>query len=153
MKTMFCGFAALTLLCGAPADVAAQESAYFGAMMAPLTVNIQHHLAIKISKGAAIGDIVAGSPAATAGLKGDDVIVGIDGQPVGSPRDVIAIIGRHNPGDRIAVQILDSSNGHSANTVSVTLGARPSGFQPDQQPGPQPVPVPPQPKSGVTPPE
>jgi S1-C subfamily serine protease len=152
-ETMLCGFAALTLLAAAPTDASAQDSAYFGAMMAPLTANIQRDLAIRISKGAAIGDIVAGSPAATAGLKGDDVIIAIDGKSVSSPRDVVAIITRHNPGDRIAVQILDSRDDHRAKTVSVTLGARPFGFQPDQQPGPQPVPVPPRPQPGVTPPE
>lgn len=148
---MLSGLAALTLTVAAPADLSAQESAYLGAMMAPLTANIQRDLAIKISKGVAIGDIVPGSPAAIAGLKGDDVVVGIDGRAVGSPRDVIAIISRHNPGDHIAVQILDSKDDHRAKTLSVTLGARPFGFQPDQQPGPQPVPAPRRP--GVNPPE
>ncbi|HEY4264905.1 MAG TPA: PDZ domain-containing protein [Micropepsaceae bacterium] len=153
-RTLVCSLAAMALLGAAMQTGArAQDSAFFGAMMAPLTPNIQHGLAIEISKGAAIGDIVAGSPAAAAGLRGDDVIIDIDGQPVDSPQDVIAVIERHRPGDRIAVQILDSRNGHRANTVSVTLAARPSGFHPDQQPGPQPVPASGRPKSDLTPPE
>ena len=110
--------------------------------MAPLTAKIQRDLDLSISKGAAIGEVVPRSPAAAAGLTGQDVIVGIDAQAVGSPKDVIAIVAAHRPGDHIVVHILDSHDGHRANTLSVTLGTRPTGFHPDAQPGPQPVPGP-----------
>jgi putative serine protease PepD len=75
-------------------------------------------------------------------LTGKDVIIGIDKEVVASPQDVIAIVASHKPGDRIAVQILDSGNGYGERAVSVTLAARPSGFKADAQPGPQPVPAP-----------
>ncbi|HXJ01148.1 MAG TPA: PDZ domain-containing protein [Micropepsaceae bacterium] len=141
-RTMFCGLAALLLLCSAEADAAGKGSAFLGAQMAPLTAEVRHDLDIKITKGAAIGDVIPGSPAAFAGLQGDDVIVGIDKQQVTSPQDVIALVESHMPGDRIAVQYLDSKNGHRTNTVTVTLGTRPNGFKTDAQPGPQPVPLP-----------
>jgi len=139
-NTILCGFAAVSLLGAAGADAAPQPGAFLGAQMAPLTPNIRRDLDIKISKGAAIGDVIADSPAAMAGLKGKDVIVGIDKQAVASPQDVIAILAGHRPGDRVTVQLLDSDNGHREKTVDVTLGVRPAGFQTDAQPGTQPVP-------------
>jgi serine protease Do len=110
--------------------------------MAPLSAKVRQDLEIKFTKGAAIGEVVPGSPAATAGLKSNDVIIGIDSDPVGSPEDVIRIVGRHKPGDHIVLQILNAANGHRTDTLSVILGTRPSGFKPDAQPGPQPVPGP-----------
>ncbi|HEX3486888.1 MAG TPA: PDZ domain-containing protein [Micropepsaceae bacterium] len=139
-KIFLSALTALGLLGAMPAEAAARGDAFLGAQMAPLTPEVQNDLAIKTTKGAAIGDVVPGSPAAFAGLKSDDVIVGIDKQQVSSPQDVIALVTSHVPGDRIAVQFLDSRKGHRLNTVSVTLGVRPSEFQTDAQPGPQPVP-------------
>jgi S1-C subfamily serine protease len=141
-KTILCALVTLPLLGTARAESAAQGPAFFGAQMAPLTDNIRRDLDIKTSKGAAIGEVTPDGPAAIAGLKADDVIVGIDTRAVGSPQDVIRIVASHKPGDQIAVQILDSAHDHRAGTITVTLSVRPSGFHPDAQPGPQPVPGP-----------
>ena len=143
MKKSLCGLAGLSLLVvGSIAYAATQASAFLGAQMAPLTAKVRQDLEIKITKGAAVGEVVPGGPAATAGLKSNDVIIGINSDAVSSPDDIIRIVGRHKPGDHIVLQILNAANGHRADTLSVTLGTRPLGFKPDAQPGPQPVPGP-----------
>jgi PDZ domain-containing protein len=57
------------------------------------------------SIGALVSDVVAGSPAAKAGLVPTDVIVRVDGQPVRTIADLRKLIGRHKPGERVQLTI------------------------------------------------
>ncbi len=80
--------------------------------------------------GALIRQITAGSPASKSGLRasssssgeGGDLIVAVDGKPVGSPDDVISIVSEKKPGDRITVVALRNGDRVS---IDVTLGTRP----------------------------
>ena len=60
-------------------------------------------------------------PAARAGLRAGDVIVAVDGRTVTSAEELIALIRKHAPGERITVTYLRS--GHR-DTASVVLGSR-----------------------------
>ena len=86
--------------------------------------------------GAEITKVVAGSPAAHAGLKaatgqktvqgeqfptGGDVITKVDGSAVTSADDVISDVLQHKPGDTLSLTIV--RDGHEQ-TVTVTLGSR-----------------------------
>ena len=86
--------------------------------------------------GAEITKVVAGSPAAHAGLKaatgqktvqgeqfptGGDVITKVDGSAVTSADDVISDVLQHKPGDTLSLTIV--RDGHQQ-TVNVTLGSR-----------------------------
>jgi S1-C subfamily serine protease len=82
-------------------------------------------------EGVLVLGVQPGSPAAEAGLRGTirdedgsivpgDVIVAIDGRPVGSADDVFRALDRHQPGDVMQVTIV--RQGRRA-TVAVTLGA------------------------------
>jgi putative serine protease PepD len=73
--------------------------------------------------GAQIGSVVAGSAAARAGLRAQDVITAVNGQRVGSASALRELLGSKKPGDRISVTI---TRGGSKRTLSVTLGNRPS---------------------------
>jgi S1-C subfamily serine protease len=64
----------------------------------------------------------AQGPAAEAGLKKDDVIVGLDGQPVTSMEAFAARIGERKAGEHIKLKVV--SNGQ-AREVEVILGSRP----------------------------
>jgi S1-C subfamily serine protease len=90
------------------------------------------------ASGAAITQVRAGSPAATAGLKaatgttsvggadyatGGDVITKVDGNSVSSAADLQQLIDARKPGDKI---VLTVARGSTTRTVDVTLGARPS---------------------------
>ncbi len=135
MKPLF--LAVAVGIAGAASLAGAQSNAFLGAQMAPLTPEVQADLDIHVSKGAAIGDIIPNSPAEKAGLKQGDVIIRIDGKPIFWPQDVIAMVGRHSAGDRIAVEILDAGKDHRPRTVSVTLEPRPGGFAPAPQSSPR----------------
>ncbi|MCA8958386.1 MAG: PDZ domain-containing protein [Planctomycetes bacterium] len=72
--------------------------------------------------GVAISEVVRGSPAARAGLQVDDVILAVGEDKVRDVQGLIAIIGRHNPGDRIALHI---QRNREKLTKRVRLGKRP----------------------------
>jgi len=64
-----------------------------------------------------------GTPAASAGLRGGDVITAIDGKKIGSSNDVQSAIASKRPGDKISLTY--SRNGQS-HTVDLRLTTRPS---------------------------
>jgi Do/DeqQ family serine protease len=58
---------------------------WLGARLQAVTPEIAETLGLKLPTGALVANVVAGSPAARAGLKSSDLIVGIDGQTVDDP--------------------------------------------------------------------
>src|SRR4029079_18242172 len=55
--------------------------------------------------GALVVGIAPGSPAAEAGIKEDDVIVAVDGDPIGGGDDLLNAVGTHAPGDEIPITV------------------------------------------------
>jgi S1-C subfamily serine protease len=66
-------------------------------------------------RGLIVQEVPKSSPAAKAGLRGltqtergmalGDVIVGIDGEPIASYDDFYNIVDRHQPGDKVKLQV------------------------------------------------
>jgi S1-C subfamily serine protease len=92
-------------------------------------------------EGAYIHEVVGGSPAARAGLRGTsstvqvqnlsvwtggDVIVEADGQPIRDLSDLLVAIAAHNPGDAMELVVLRDG---APMGVSVQLDARPVDFE------------------------
>ena len=73
-----------------------------------------------MSGGARIAEVMAGSPAAKAGIVAGDTIIGIDGKSVNSADELIVAVRAKQPGD--SVKLLLSANG-SKRTVTVVLAA------------------------------
>jgi putative serine protease PepD len=72
--------------------------------------------------GALIGSVEAGSPAAQAGLRPGDLITAIDGQPISSADDVVAVV----QGDHVGQAVTVTYSRHGAeHTATVTLGNAP----------------------------
>jgi putative serine protease PepD len=70
------------------------------------------------------GSVVAGSPAAAAGLKGGDVITKIDDTQISNSDAFIAVISTYEPGQTVTLTV--HAQGSSASKqVHVTLGNRP----------------------------
>jgi putative serine protease PepD len=70
--------------------------------------------------GAAIAEIVEGSPAAAAGVPSGAVITKIDGQVIDGPEALVAAVRSKAPGDKVSLTYLDDSG--AAQTTQVTLG-------------------------------
>jgi putative serine protease PepD len=62
--------------------------------------------------------ILPGSPAAKAGLRGGDIVIALDGKPIGSPEELIVSVRSKNVGDVVTVTY--ERNGVEK-TVSLTL--------------------------------
>ncbi|KZR66045.1 trypsin-like peptidase domain-containing protein [Prochlorococcus sp. MIT 1306] len=58
------------------------------------------------SPGAVIRSVVPGGPAASAGLKVDDVIVSVEGLPIDGPAEVVSAIDRHGVGSPITLGLI-----------------------------------------------
>jgi len=76
-----------------------------------------------VEGGAKITQIVAGAPAAKAGLKVGDVITSFDGKPVSSADDLTAAVFQAKPGEKVSVTI--TRNGNTQH-LSLTLGVQPA---------------------------
>ena len=68
--------------------------------------------------------VIPGSPAAKAGLQAGDIITAVDGQRIDDAHPLDEVLVTYAPGDTVQLQIL--RGGHTE-TVSLTLGTRPSG--------------------------
>jgi len=114
------------------------DYAYLGVTSESLYPQLAEHLGIDADSGALITDIVEGSPADDAGLKGSsdqttfqlqqvktggDLVVAVDGQPVLQNNDLSELIATHKPGDKVTLDVVrDGDRGE----VGVTLGSRPA---------------------------
>jgi len=118
--------------------------AYLGVTTEDLTPTLARHLHYRVLRGAIVGEVRGGSPAAKAGVhggKGDesfngqsvtpggDVIVAIDGQPVQTADDVVRMVGAKVPGQTITLTIV---RGDERKSLQAKLGARPDA--PDTNP-------------------
>jgi len=96
---------------------------YLGIQYATLNPALAARLGVQTSDGVVIGQVVPGSPAATAGLRPQDIISAVDGQPLQGESALAEAINRHKPGDVVSLTIL---RGQQQTTASVTLGELPT---------------------------
>ena len=75
------------------------------------------------SGGAQVVDLVAGGPAAKAGIAVGDLIETFDGKPVSTADSLSGLVQGHQPGDSVPVVV--QRNGASR-TITVTLGTKPA---------------------------
>jgi putative serine protease PepD len=73
--------------------------------------------------GARVGSVVAGGPAASAGVKAGDVVTAIDGKQISGSGDLVAAIAAHHPGDQIKLTV---RRGSGTRTLTATLGTQPT---------------------------
>ena len=73
-------------------------------------------------KGALVGSVQGGGPAAGAGMRSGDVVTAFDGTPVHGSNDLVAAITSHHPGDRVKLTV---RRGSSSVEVTATLAAQP----------------------------
>ena len=79
---------------------------------------------IQTGAGANVAGVVAGTPAAGAGLTQGDVIVSVDGQTVSSPEQLQSALGQHHPGDSVTIGWQDQTG--QTQSASVVLANGPA---------------------------
>lgn len=99
--------------------------AYIGVNYIAITADVAKHYDLSVKQGAYVykGDgtaIVAGSPAATAGVKDKDVITKIGDISVGDRGSVASLVGEYAPGDTIQLTVL--RDGQTV-VLKLTLGS------------------------------
>lgn len=75
------------------------------------------------TKGALVVDVEPDSPASTAGMQVDDVIVEFDGKPVKNRQDLFSIVGSTPPGAAVGVKVLRETKKGSGKWGEVALKA------------------------------
>ena len=126
-------------------DVASQliksgkvEHAYLGIDMVPINSDLADNFRVPVDKGVLVQRVVAGSPAAQAGLKGGttqvvlagqtywlggDVITKVDGQTVETSDQLASVVISKQPGDSLDLEV---HRGQETLNVTVELGRQPS---------------------------
>jgi S1-C subfamily serine protease len=115
------------------------EYAYIGVSTQTLYPQLARKLGLDTDYGGLLSEVVPGSPADEAGLRGSDdtlrfqaaayetggdVILAVDGHKIVQPNDLAQIVATYQPGDVVTVEVLRDGEHRQ---VEVTLGKRPSG--------------------------
>jgi serine protease Do len=95
---------------------------WLGVQIQPLSDDMARTYRMKDNKGALISDVTSDSPAEKAGLKADDVVVGVDGKEVEDNSDLSRYIASKSPGTTVSLRVL---RGGAEQRIAVTLGTFP----------------------------
>jgi serine protease Do len=95
---------------------------WLGVQIQALTDDMARTYRMKDNKGALISDVTSDSPAEKAGLKADDVVVGVDGRAIEDNGDLSRYIASKSPGTTVNLRVL---RGSAEQTIAVTLGTFP----------------------------
>jgi S1-C subfamily serine protease len=99
------------------------DHAFLGVRYVPLTPAIAAQAGVKQTEGALVMAVSSNSPAASAGLRAEDVITQIDGTKLQGESDLARAIDAHKPGDKIELTV---ARGNQELKLQVTLGSTPS---------------------------
>jgi S1-C subfamily serine protease len=94
-----------------------------GVSVQDVNANLSSQLGLPVNRGVLLTQVQPGSPAEAAGLRQNDVIVGMDGRPVNSVDDLRRVMVTHKVGEAIALSVARAGQG--TRSVSVTLVERP----------------------------
>jgi len=95
---------------------------YLGVHIQALTPELAKSLNLQDTKGALVADVTTGSPAAAAGIKRGDVIVGFAGKPITETAQLPALVAATPVGTTAPVTVLRDG---AEQTLSVTVGKLP----------------------------
>jgi putative serine protease PepD len=72
------------------------------------------------------GPVVAGGPAARAGIRPGDIITAVNGIKISSSDDFVAVLSKYSPGQTVTFTVTVPGHGSTRRTIHVTLGNRPA---------------------------
>jgi S1-C subfamily serine protease len=115
------------------------DRAFLGVTLQDVSADVARILRLPSSTGVLVGSVQPGSAAAKAGVKGGsnqvvvagesyqlggDMIVAMDGKPIGSVDALREAIAAHKPGDKVSVTVVHANGTRS--TLAVVLGRAPT---------------------------
>ncbi|MBM3792150.1 MAG: PDZ domain-containing protein [Acidobacteria bacterium] len=92
--------------------------AYLGVSTVEVELSLARRFKLPVARGIAVTLIAAGSPAEKAGLQVEDVILRIAGREVSNHGDLLAVLARHRPGEKVQI---DYYRGAKLNSLQVDL--------------------------------
>jgi S1-C subfamily serine protease len=96
---------------------------YLGVSLETVNAQLRSQYGFVPTQGAAVMQVAAGSPAATAGIQNGDVIVALDGKAVTSADQLQVAIQGDKPGQSVKIGLY---RGQKQLTVTATLGSSPT---------------------------
>jgi serine protease Do len=87
-------------------DKGSVQRGYLGVGISPVAADVAQKLNIPSHQGLIVGEVVAKSPAADAGLSEGDVILNINGQAVKTPRDLQEVVERTSVDSKIELNLI-----------------------------------------------
>jgi S1-C subfamily serine protease len=105
---------------------------YIGVRYVSLTADVSNAYGLSVTKGAFIPpsndptvspSIIAGSPAAQAGLQENDIITQVDGVNIDQNHSLTSLLDKHVPGNNVTLTVLRGGN---TQHIGVTLGSAPA---------------------------
>jgi len=100
-----------------------RATAYLGVSTRDVTPDLSFQLGLRVDRGALVLATLTNGPAAAAGIHEREVIVEVDGEPIGAATDLGRVLDALKPGDEVEVRVVGS--GGQERTVSVKLGTKP----------------------------
>ena len=105
---------------------------WLGVSIQPISEDMAKTLRLKEPKGALISDVTSGGPAEKAGLKPDDVVIGVDGKDVEDNSALSGYIASRAPGTTVRLRV---SRDGAEKAVSLTLGTFPDQPEGEEESG------------------
>ncbi|HUC88039.1 MAG TPA: trypsin-like peptidase domain-containing protein [Candidatus Binatia bacterium] len=107
------------------------QQPYLGVLFIPITSDVAQQYSLATTSGAWVPpnsvsgqtSVVAGGPAASAGVQAGDIITAINGQAINQNTSLTSVIDQEAPGDQASLTI---NRGGKTITINVTLGTYPA---------------------------
>ncbi len=125
-----------------PSPLSPAGNAWLGVVVADLSPAFRTQFGLKAYRGAAVTNVTKGSPADALSIQPGDAIVGADGRPIESARDMLDWMATKRPGEVVTVTVM---RGTRSNIMETTLA-----LDPKVQPATSNRPVAPDPFSSGT---
>lgn len=103
-----------------------KQKGWLGVAAGNVEAEAAKHSKLKASAGALVREVVEDSPAATAGIEENDVIVEFNGKAIADPDDLVSAVRKTKPGETVAVVV---ARGDQKKSMQVKIGKLPAAEQ------------------------
>lgn len=105
-----------------PSPLTPAGNAWLGLVVADLSSAFRTQFGLRAYRAAAVTNVTKGSPADALSIQPGDAIVGADGRPIESARDLLDWMATKRPGDLVTINVM---RGTRATLMETTLGTDP----------------------------